>query len=626
MAGDFFINDLDLSIRQPIPAPKTGLELRPLTIFGSRPVILPTGATATAQSIAVSVSAGSAIAGASAGTQQATQYLVKQLEELASNPSVPVYIRWGGSVLHNGWYYVNNCEPYYSTISQGWAQVAMEVIYLGPGLNAGAAIWYGGGSLSTTYSGTGVTFIGFPLGSTHVPATSITRTGAEGAIPCAVSPSSSLNPLYYQRSGTVGDWFKGGVRIFDSMSSGGNAPPTDGTTWNASWLEVKGTEHEFQGDLILTNGLVLFVFNVGASRVARAYLWSTAKSTPAWQVVGDIKVNDNSSNVGTLVGIDLADITGRKGVVQVTLVTSAGNQVWMEWRLRRGRYHVHFDFSPLSQSNTASNAIALVPDQAPKAVFTSAAASDAAVSASSLGTPADYGYVAAFVNSATYPYIVGLLAQGDVTKVAPTNTSTTIGIGDTSGPAQGYLRTFGFFALPYGVSGSYSTANLQQEMESTTLAGGFISVADTGSSGGNVAKLPSGTAVGATATSAAFNLAAGAYDVWFRARVTSGSASVTLRLGLYDSTTGWVAGQYTDYAPNSLVSTYAAGPWLRVATAMQPTANPQQFRAEGINGSAPTDFWVDEAFLVPRTLSAAYSGPQDIWQQFIQDIEEEIAA
>jgi hypothetical protein len=32
-----------------------------------------------------------------------------------------------------------------------------------------------------------------------------------------------------------------------------------------------------------------------------------------------------------------------------------------------------------------------------------------------------------------------------------------------------------------------------------------------------------------------------------------------------------------------------------------------------------SDWWIDEAFLVPVTLSAANTGPQELWQQFLHD-------
>ena len=87
------------------------------------------------------------------------------------------------------------------------------------------------------------------------------------------------------------------------------------------------------------------------------------------------------------------------------------------------------------------------------------------------------------------------------------------------------------------------------------------------------------------------------------------------------STASAYIGTPTVYAPNAFTTGYAwYGPVSGANAAVTPAAgHNMQFRAESNTNAAATDFFVDEAILVPATLTTDNRGPQDIWQQFMYD-------
>jgi hypothetical protein len=104
--------------------------------------------------------------------------------------------------------------------------------------------------------------------------------------------------------------------------------------------------------------------------------------------------------------------------------------------------------------------------------------------------------------------------------------------------------------------------------------------------------------------------------VWFRVKVTSAaSATPEIQLGLWNSTDSSFVSS-TTYAPNQVTTGYV---WYRVAHAVTPTATKSmRFRAV-TTGTLATDWFVDEAVLLPLTLTADNRGPQDLWQAFAYD-------
>lgn len=401
--------------------------------------------------------------------------------------------------------------------------------------------------------------------------------------------------------------------------TGGSAVPTDGTFASSGWVEVFYTDHDFSGRTILTNGLLLLDLSVTLSRIARIYLWSTGLATPAWQQVADLLYEDNSNNIATLRQISAVRVGQEESSLSVIAATSGNQAAHITLRLQRGRYECRVDLSPLTQANTGGFSLALTLPAVPKIIYNSTHLADVVLSETSPAIATDYGYGAGFIASSTYPFLAGFLYQNQTASQQPFNqgNSATIGLADVTSLAINAQRSYGIFAVPYGVSGTYSPANLQQEMESATLSGGFASTADAGSSGGSSAKLPSGTVPGAIAVQTGWKPAAGVADIWARMRVTANASTTNqLQVGWYNITGAAYIGS-TTYAPNALTTSYA---WYRVAAGVTIGANASEgFRAISVTNNAATDFWLDEMVLAPHTLTAADNGPQDIWQQFAYD-------
>jgi hypothetical protein len=240
-----------------------------------------------------------------------------------------------------------------------------------------------------------------------------------------------------------------------------------------------------------------------------------------------------------------------------------------------------------------------------------------------LAVQADYGYAAGFAT--TKSHLSGILWQTPPAVVQGSQTATAFGTGDNAIPTQNIIKYYAIYAIPF----SSLQANLQAEAESGTLGTGWSSVADAGASGGNAAKAASGTlSTNADLFGPAWSPPAGIYDVWFRVRVTSiASAVAQMQLGLWNPTTGAFVAS-TTYAPSQSAVAYGASSWLRVATAVTlPAANATQFRAV-TTATLATDWFIDEAVLVPKsgaTGAGVPNYPQDLWQQSQWDRIQRIA-
>lgn len=404
-----------------------------------------------------------------------------------------------------------------------------------------------------------------------------------------------------------------------SAPAGGTSVPTDGTFANANWVEALYTDHDYTGRTILTNGLLLADLSIATSYIARTYLWSTGLATPAWQKVFDLEYVDNAGNIGTLQSITAIRIGGEESALKTISATSGGKAAQALLRLQRGRYECRADYSPLVEASSTVLSLAMLLPATPKILYNSTATADNVLSETSPAIPTDYGYGAAFIANATYPFIVGFVYQNKAGNSQPYSVGNvaTIGLGDNNSLAAGSSTAYGFFAIPYGVNGSYSTANLQAEAESGTLGTGWTSQANAAASAGNEAKVASGTTTGNADTwGTAFVPAPGTYDMRVRVKVTSAAGSSNeMKIGLYNSTDSTYVAS-TTLKPNQVTTGYA---WYTVAAGVTPTAaKSMRFRAETV-ATIGTDWFIDEAVLLPLTLSGAHNGPQDIAQQFQWD-------
>jgi len=623
------INQLDLGSSHPWAAPILGQEVGTAFVDGLEPAVWPRGSVQRRQAVGFWIKAWQGLGGQAAGSSGALKYLLKQLEELASSrDQQPAYIQWtttadgaalySAADLRDGWYIIEDFEADYShNVVMGLVQCRMTVTEVAPTAPRRMAMAYAGGALSDNFSGTTTNLVSFPVGSTALEA-SFNRTGGEGAIPGILSPVRS--PQAVLLSTTPANLFKGGVHVYDTINTGSNAVPVAGGTFvNANWVEVFHSDHVFTGDCVITNGLQLLLFEATQARLCTAYLWNTATATANWQNYATVKYQDVAANIGTLRGYTLIRVGPEESSLVATLSTSGNKNADVWIRLQRGRYEVRSDFMPGVEASTTNSSLTLVVVATPKILYNSTKIADNVLSETSPVFPADYGYGAAFVANSSQAFITGFLYQNQSGNAQPfdSGNSATVGLGDNTSLAAGSQRAYGFWAIPYGVNASYSTANLQAEAEGGTLGTGWSSVADAAQSAGNVAKCTSGTLTGNADTwGTAFVPDPGTYDVWFRVKVTSAAGgSDEMKLGLYNSTDSSFVSS-TTYKPNQVTTSYA---WYRAAAGVTPTATKSmRFRAETV-ATIGTDWFVDEAVLLPLTLTTDKRGPQEIWQQFQYD-------
>lgn len=625
------INSLDMgSPSHPFAAPILGQTVGSVIVEGSETIVWPRGSIERKQTVSFWIKAWQGIGGKSANTTGAMQYLLKQVEELVSNRDVqPVYIQWTASAdpaaqlnateLHDGWYIIDDFEPDYSrNVVTGLVQCRMTVTEVAAAAPRSVSLAYQGAALSTNFSGSATNLISLPVGSTALEA-NFNRTGAEGAIPCILSPAASPEPTVL--SATLANIFKGGVHVYDTINTGSNPVPTSGGTFvNANWVEVFWSDHDFAGDCVITNGLLLLLFQTGQPQIATVYLWNTALAAANWQQISLIRALDTGGVFATLQSYSLVRLGPEECSISPVLFQGSSNSAALApIRLQRGRYELRWDFRPLTGAVASVQAVVESASVAPKISYNSGQVADVVVGDGAPGVVTDYGYAALFAANSIYPHIYGFLYQNQPGTSQPainTNNAST-GSGDGTSLAINASRSYGFFASPYGVSGTYSTANLQAEAESGTLGTGWSSIADAAASAGNTANLANATGSGnADLWGASFVPAAGVYDLWVRMKATTHtSATAQLQIGLWDATSAAFVAS-TTYAPNQVTGSYA---WYRVAASVTPTAT-HNMQVRAVTTATTTDAWqLDESALVPHTLTTADSGPQDIWQAWMFD-------
>lgn len=220
------INQLDLGGSHPYATPVVGQDTRVIQVEGYEPTIYSHGSVDRRQSVTFWLQEWQSIGGAAAKSLAATQYLLKQVEELASNRDMqPAYIQWtataqpgaplNASELHDGWYYIDSFKPnYLKFIVSGIIQCSMDVTEIAPTAPRRVSMAYSGGALSSNFSGGALNLISFPTSSTPVEA-NFTRTGGEGTIPSVLSPVSSPEPVVLPAPATI---YQGGVHVFDTIS------------------------------------------------------------------------------------------------------------------------------------------------------------------------------------------------------------------------------------------------------------------------------------------------------------------------------------------------------------------------------------------------------------------------
>jgi hypothetical protein len=134
------------------------------------------------------------------------------------------------------------------------------------------------------------------------------------------------------------------------------------------------------------------------------------------------------------------------------------------------------------------------------------------------------------------------------------------------------------------------------QAESFTLGKGWTSVVDVSASAGGAARVSSGTAPQSGAFGMEFVPAPGSYDVWYRVKVNSNTATKReIILTVTDTTAG-------SYLASNTLAAYQASTsyaWLPVASNVVPTSGHLMRFQVNIANRLSTDWFVDEAIMVP---------------------------
>jgi hypothetical protein len=564
--------------------------------------------------------------------------LIRQLQELANNPNLqPVYIQWasgGGTLIidpEDGWYTLENVTPNEDIAIDGIVPVQVTASYLNPGLASRAlAVSYIGSPATIGWGGPAQNWLSYPLNATGVPFL-VNRFGAEGYIPTSYAlPMSALTPQIFAPSGTISDLFKGRVAVYDTVNTSAFPVLTGGNYTNAGWVEVLHPDHQFLGDCVITNVLLLLC-QVGQKGIT-LYFWNI--NTNQWLAFGTLDGfdNNNSSSIFWILrGIVLGRISYSECSVALYLATSRNNWIKLVLRIIAGANFVRCLAYELTQTNATQQFLQLSSNTNPKVTYNDNLIRDNSLALeqnASLGTAfsSGFGYAAAFANSATFPCVFGWLYLNNTGQTNQGFAATNgIGVGDSSNlPAINQFRSYGFFIFPFSVP-----QNLQAEGESGVLGTGWSSGGNVNASAGNEAKAASGTVAGnADLFGTAFVPPPGAYDVWFHMRVTSGAGSQKeMTLGLWDtSIAAYVPGGFSTFSANQIPSGYTSNAtnWVKanITTPIVPTpGHRMQFRAV-TTLTLGTDWFVDEAVLVPVDMLPSFNsitGPHAIWSEFALD-------
>src|SRR5215471_2577650 len=395
------LSDVDLGGRPVHIATSGGQLLASASIANGRSLAWAQGGDLEKVDVDFWIEAWQGIGGQPANSLAALRMLEAQLEELRTNPDMqPVYFQPyqtsqpspvypARSDVHDGWYWLEalSYDPE-SHNGRGAVEARATLTRVAPASPSSLGLRWSGGSLSSTYSGGPVPLLAYPIGSTAQVPTALSRTGGEGAIPLSqlASAFSTLNPALFVRPRTIAGLFTGGVRVYDTINTGTNAVPAAPGFVDTDWVQVYGTQHDWVGDCVVTNGLVLLLIQAGVAGIA-VYVWNTSLSTPGWQQAGVVNYNDSSFAAGTVREINLDRVGLEDSRIRFVTGTSNGNYAMFRLRLQRGRYETYFEYWPLTEANSISFGVRWGLTNAGKIGFDENAVADIAVTTNAnLGT------------------------------------------------------------------------------------------------------------------------------------------------------------------------------------------------------------------------------------------------
>lgn len=607
------LNDISLGQHNPIRSPSSGLVIGDAVIEGLGPVSFGRGGGPTDMSIKIWVKSDAVIAGFAIGSQAGNEALARWCEEMSRNVDLQsMLVRWSSAraLPQDGWWLLTACQPDYQFTSGGAIPIQMTFRQRAQ-LGAPLSTFWSGGNLTTVYTATPVNLVGLP--QTATDAGTFVRTGAEGSYPVVLNPPGP-GPVNFLPGATLDDLFKAACSCYDVTGGlGANPVPVAGLAVNANWLEARGTDHYFTGDVVLTNGILLLTVTVGGA--VQLWCWNTVSGN--WTLGGSIQTFDNTGIQGVPQSARLTRVSDEEVGVEVLYVGSVSTAL-ISFRLQRAQKLARVGFSPRSYANTTAGSIRFAPAVGgAMVVYNETVTYDQILGSGVLAPTAVYPYAAAFLASASWQMIVSLLYQARIASEKPTQQPSVaasgfgIQLGDTTGPAQYQTRFYGI-----GLTG-FATAVLRGEAELAILAN-MTNVVDAAASNGRTAQAASGLAV--TATSDQINtdtiLPAGTYRVVIRARVTSAASALTqMTFAVHNTDLGGAV-----LSANLAANAFAVG--YTLVTLGTFTANGTQryhtYAQFAYGGTAlATDWFIDEILILPITLTGFKDGPQELAQQFL---------
>lgn len=638
------INNLDLGVHptwakplQTFTGPQAGVELGSDVVEGGQVVSYSRAGTMRKRTETIWIKPSNTIAEGTDQAATAALALYRQLYELFNNPRLhPVYIQWrsGGGVIvsdsEDGWYTPDSIKPDMEFIFTGIIPVQITVTYKFPGPpEKPVAMVYTGANIAVGYTGTAVSWTNMPLNAAYFPY-DIPRFGGEGYLGVQYNQFlTNTPPFNFQASPTIADFFKGRSVAYDTIDTTANPVPSSAAGFlNPNWIQVMGTEHNFTGDCVLTNGLILFLIqpNSNSATLITVYYWNITSNS--WSTAGTIQGQGTDGTALKIRGITFRKISWEDVYIAMYSSTDSGYWSYQLIRMIAGAYFARIAVRPKPVFQGNGSTLFFAHNSTPKISFSSQTAKDNSLVADQVGMPvhAVYGDSTVFRNNSDSPFLAGWLYADSTNLVAQGSVySGGLALGDTT-PGLASIRYYGFYVAPFPL-----TQNLQSEAESGTLGTGWTSTADALASAGLTAKCASGTLSGnRDIWGTSWVPHPGTWDGWFRIRVTSAAGSAAeMTFGLWDDDAnagagGFVVGGSATFRANQISTSYI---WIRsnASPVTPPPGHRVRFRAVTA-ATLGTDWFFDEAVMVPVTSNFAVGGPRDIWTQFAFDKDAKVVS
>ena len=381
---------------------------------------------------------------------------------------------------------------------------------------------------SLTLSSTGVdSIIWLPSGASVIAGgdgTTYTRTTEDGSITGVLAESTTYVDFDGCAEHDVGE-----VVVWDEC---------DG----ASWKRVHSTDHDFEGDCVIDNGLIRLHIKEGATEVSHLFVYRSGD----WQNVGEVRAQDTS---GSLSYIELShiDTLNPDKVVATVWFNDGTTYKEVEITLKRGAYLMRF------KTTDALDNIRIRGIAGERYAFVEGdTVVDAWEEASSTwkdGSNTD-NYAVLFAANNTQLIVLG---STENTIQAYADAGSDLMTAVASQLAAGSSCFLG--AVPFAYT-------LQHECEDMTKSGTWTDVADSGASAGYYTK--SSTAGDNVRTDITWGtqLPQGHYYVAVRAKVDATGDTNGLRLTIYNTTDSRYmleSGNYEYFTPTTSWAWYTSG-------------------------------------------------------------------